>query len=56
MALMFTTIGSAADYGGFGRWLLFAVTVICWASQFAGMSLTSMQRFSLRHIQVWTDN
>ena len=41
MALMFTTIGSAADYGRFGRWLLFVVTVICWASQFASMSLTS---------------
>lgn len=38
---MFTTIGSAADYGRFGRWLLFVVTVICWASQFASMSLTS---------------
>ena len=41
MALMFTTIGSAADYGRFGRWLLLVVTVICWASQFASMSLTS---------------
>ena len=25
MALMFTTIGSAADYGTFGRWLLLVV-------------------------------
>ena len=41
MALMFTTIGSAADYGRFGRWLLLVVTVICWAAQFASMSLTS---------------
>lgn len=40
MALIFTTIGSAADYGSFGRWLLFAVTCICWAAQFASMSLT----------------
>lgn len=40
MATMFTTIGSAADYGRFGRWLLFVVTVICWASQYASMSLT----------------
>ncbi|KAI0700603.1 MFS general substrate transporter [Cytidiella melzeri] len=45
MALMFTTIGSAADYGRFGRWLLFVVTVICWASQFAGMALTSPDRW-----------
>ena len=42
MALMFTTIGSAADYGHFGRWLLLVITVICWASQFASMSLTSV--------------
>ncbi|OJA11645.1 hypothetical protein AZE42_11654 [Rhizopogon vesiculosus] len=27
MTAIFTTIGSAADYGTFGRWLLFAVTV-----------------------------
>lgn len=40
MTLIFTTIGSAADYGTFGRWLLFTVTVICWAAQFASMSLT----------------
>ncbi|EKM59858.1 uncharacterized protein PHACADRAFT_206077 [Phanerochaete carnosa HHB-10118-sp] len=45
MALMFTTIGSAADYGRFGRWLLFVVTVICWASQFASMSLTSPDKW-----------
>lgn len=37
---MFTTIGSAADYGTFGKWLLLAVTVICWAAQFASLSLT----------------
>jgi hypothetical protein len=40
MTLIFTTIGSAADYGSFGRWLLFVVTCICWAAQFASMSLT----------------
>ena len=40
MTLIFTTIGSAADYGTFGRWLLFAVTVVCWAAQYASMSLT----------------
>lgn len=42
MTLIFTTIGSAADYGTFGRWLLLVITCICWASQFAEMSLTSM--------------
>lgn len=39
--MIFTTIGSAADYGTFGRWLLLVITCICWASQFAEMSLTS---------------
>lgn len=34
MTLMFTTIGSAADYGTFGRWLLLSVTVVCWGAQF----------------------
>ncbi|EKM79757.1 hypothetical protein AGABI1DRAFT_56924 [Agaricus bisporus var. burnettii JB137-S8] len=47
MTLIFTTIGSAADYGTFGRWLLFTVTVICWAAQFASMSLTSPSRWGL---------
>jgi len=40
MTMIFTTIGSAADYGTFGRWLLLVITCICWASQFAEMSLT----------------
>ncbi|KAI0375961.1 MFS general substrate transporter [Pilatotrama ljubarskyi] len=47
MTLIFTTIGSAADYGTFGRWLLLILTVICWAAQFASMSLTSPDRWSL---------
>jgi Vacuole effluxer Atg22 like len=42
MTLIFTTISSAADYGVFGRWLLFVLTCICWAAQFACMTLTSM--------------
>ncbi|KZT29497.1 hypothetical protein NEOLEDRAFT_1175178, partial [Neolentinus lepideus HHB14362 ss-1] len=45
MTLIFTTIGSAADYGTFGRWLLLAVTVVCWAAQFASMALTSASRW-----------
>ena len=40
MTVIFTTVGSAADYGTFGRWLLFAVTVVCWAAQYACMALT----------------
>ncbi|GBE79835.1 MFS general substrate transporter [Sparassis crispa] len=45
MTAIFTTIGSAADYGTFGRWLLFVVTVICWAAQFASMALISPSRW-----------
>ncbi|KII94730.1 hypothetical protein PLICRDRAFT_33542 [Plicaturopsis crispa FD-325 SS-3] len=45
MTLIFTTIGSAADYGTFGRWLLLAVTVVCWAAQFASMALISPDRW-----------
>ncbi|KAF8874347.1 MFS general substrate transporter [Infundibulicybe gibba] len=47
MTLIFTTIGSAADYGTFGRWLLFVITCICWAAQFASMSLTVPSRWTL---------
>ena len=39
-ALVFGTIGPAADYRMFGRWLLLISTAICWAAQFASMSLT----------------
>ncbi|KAJ7581388.1 autophagy-related protein 22-like protein [Mycena floridula] len=45
MTLIFTTIGSAADYGTFGRWLLFVITVICWTAQFSSMALTTPQRW-----------
>ncbi|KAG6877076.1 hypothetical protein C0993_010463 [Termitomyces sp. T159_Od127] len=47
MTLIFTTIGSAADYGTFGRWLLFVVTVICWAAQYSTMSLTEPSRWGV---------
>jgi hypothetical protein len=40
MTAIFTTIGSAADYGTVGRWLLMVITFICWGAQFASMSLT----------------
>ncbi|CAK5263395.1 unnamed protein product, partial [Mycena citricolor] len=45
MTLIFTTIGSAADYGTFGRWLLLAVTVVCWGAQFGSMALTKPSRW-----------
>ncbi|KAG6330358.1 hypothetical protein ID866_8732 [Astraeus odoratus] len=47
MTIMFTTIGSAGDYGTFGRWLLFVVTVVCWAAQYACMALTSPSHWRL---------
>ena len=40
MSLIFTTIGSVADYGILGRWLLLVLTVICWGVQYASVSLT----------------
>ncbi|KAG6848590.1 hypothetical protein H0H93_015639 [Arthromyces matolae] len=45
MTTMFITIGSAADYGTFGRWLLFVITIICWGAQFATISLTVPSRW-----------
>lgn len=34
MTVLFVWLGSAADYGSFGRWLLFALTIICWVFQY----------------------
>ncbi|KAJ5287644.1 hypothetical protein N7478_003330 [Penicillium angulare] len=45
MTVIFVWLGSAADYGSFGRWLLLALTVICWALQY-GM-------LSIRHPSQW---
>ncbi|KAF5393342.1 hypothetical protein D9757_000795, partial [Collybiopsis confluens] len=47
MTLIFTTIGSVADYGTFGRWILLVMTCICWAAQFASVSLTSPSRWGV---------
>ncbi|KIJ47952.1 hypothetical protein M422DRAFT_74805 [Sphaerobolus stellatus SS14] len=47
MTALFTTIGSAADYGSFGRWLLLGLTIICWGAQFASMNLTTPDRWGL---------
>ncbi len=46
MTLVFATLGPAADYRMFGRWLLLISTAICWATQFASMSLTCGSRHS----------
>ncbi|KAK2459947.1 hypothetical protein APHAL10511_008032 [Amanita phalloides] len=45
MTAVFTTMGSACDYGRFGRYLLLVVTVICWGAQFACMTLTVPSRW-----------
>ena len=47
MTLIFTTVGSAADYGTFGQYLLLVVTIVCWGAQFACMALTG--RFACAH-------
>ncbi|PYH45458.1 uncharacterized protein BP01DRAFT_415720 [Aspergillus saccharolyticus JOP 1030-1] len=39
MTITFVWLGSAADYGSFGRWLLLVLTVICWAMQYGMMSV-----------------
>ncbi|KAJ8468562.1 hypothetical protein ONZ51_g9557 [Trametes cubensis] len=47
MTLLFTTVGSMADYGRSGRWVLLVFTVLCWAAQFATISLTQPDRWGL---------
>ncbi|TXT13410.1 hypothetical protein VHUM_00777 [Vanrija humicola] len=37
--VLFTTIGSAADYGNLSKWILIFATVVCWASQFGMIDL-----------------
>ncbi|PLB40762.1 uncharacterized protein BDW47DRAFT_82167 [Aspergillus candidus] len=39
MTVIFIWLGSAADYGFFGRWLLLALTVVCWALQYGMMAV-----------------
>lgn len=41
MTIIFIWLGSAADYGSFGRWLLLALTVVCWSFQFGMMAIRS---------------
>lgn len=40
MTLLFTTIGSAADYGNLNKWILIVFTLICWGSQFGFLGVT----------------
>lgn len=39
MTLLFVTLGSAADYGSFGRHLLLVLTAICWIFQYGFMAI-----------------
>lgn len=39
MTVLFVTLGSAADYGSFGRWLLLVLTIICWVFQYGLMAI-----------------
>lgn len=34
MTVIFVILGSVADYGAFGRWMLLFLTVVCWISQY----------------------
>lgn len=45
MTVLFVTLGSAADYGSFGRYLLLFLTIICWVAQYA--------MISIRHSSQW---
>ena len=39
MTVIFVWLGSAADYGSFGRWLLLVLTVVCWALQYGMLAI-----------------
>ncbi|OGM41032.1 autophagy-related protein Atg22B2 [Aspergillus bombycis] len=39
MTVIFVWLGSAADYGSFGRWLLLVLTVVCWTLQYGMMAI-----------------
>ncbi|KAH8426916.1 uncharacterized protein LDX57_004639 [Aspergillus melleus] len=39
MTVIFVWLGSAADYGSFGSWLLLGLTVVCWCLQYGMMAI-----------------
>ncbi|KIM52632.1 hypothetical protein SCLCIDRAFT_32528 [Scleroderma citrinum Foug A] len=47
LTVILSSIGSIGDYGTCGRWILFVVTIICWASEYACMMLTSPDRWRI---------
>ena len=48
--LVIATISPIADYRMFGRWLLLISTAICWAAQFASITLTCGFQYLKHHI------
>jgi len=47
MTLVFTSLGALADYRQYGRWILFTMTLLCWASQFSVLALTDPSRWKI---------
>ena len=47
VTVILTMIGSTGDYGTCGRWILFVVTIVCWASQYACLALTCKSCFKI---------
>ncbi|KDQ17216.1 hypothetical protein BOTBODRAFT_600563 [Botryobasidium botryosum FD-172 SS1] len=41
LTVIFTTVGSIADFGNVSRWLLLGLTLICWAAQYASIALVA---------------
>jgi hypothetical protein len=47
MTVLFVWLGSAADYGHFGRWLLFGLTLVCWVFQYGMMAVRKPEQWPL---------
>jgi MFS-type transporter involved in bile tolerance (Atg22 family) len=45
MTVIFVALGSAADYGNFGRWLLLFLTAICWCTQYGMMGIRNASQW-----------
>jgi hypothetical protein len=45
MTVMFVWLGSAADYGSFGRWLLVVLTVVCWVMQYGMIAIRDVSQW-----------
>lgn len=45
MTVIFVWLGSAADYGSFGRWFLLALTIVCWALQYGTLGIREVSQW-----------